>query len=180
VGITGASGSIYGIRLLEVLRQFNVETHLIITRWGSKIIDYETDYKEDDVKALSSFYYEDENLEASLSSGSFLIEGMVVIPCSMKTIAAIHSGFSTSLLTRTADVTLKEGRKLILVPRETPLSSLHLKNMFELAMIGVTILPAMPAHYNKPKTIKELVDQLVGKVLDQFRIKHNIYQRWKS
>ncbi|MEE9585298.1 MAG: UbiX family flavin prenyltransferase [Nitrososphaerales archaeon] len=180
IGITGASGAVYGIRLLEVLKEHNVETHLIITQWGAKMIRYETELAVDDVKAFASYVYDDKDLAASLSSGSFQFDGMVVIPCSMKTIAGISAGYTSTLLTRAADVALKEGRKLILVPRETPLSAIHLKNLLELSRLGVIILPAMPGFYHEPKSISDLVDQIVGKVLDQFDLEHTLYKRWQS
>lgn len=178
--MTGASGAVYGIRLLEVLKEDNVETHLIITPWGAKMIEYETELTVDDVKTLASYVYDDKDLAARLSSGSFKLDGMVVIPCSMKTVAGIASGYTSTLLTRAADVALKEGRKLVLVPRETPLNAIHLQNLLELSRLGVTILPAMPGFYHKPKSMSDLVDQVVGKALDQFDLKHALYRRWQS
>jgi 4-hydroxy-3-polyprenylbenzoate decarboxylase len=144
------------------------------------MIGYETELAVDDVKAFASYVYDDKDLAASLSSGSFQFDGMVVIPCSMKTIAGISAGYTSTLLTRAADVALKEGRKLILVPRETPLNAIHLKNLLDLSRLGVIILPAMPGFYHKPKSISDLVDQIVGKVLDQFDLEHTLYKRWQS
>ncbi len=178
VGITGASGALYGIRLLKALKDHNVETHLVITEWGAKIIEFETDSISTDLGNLASCVYDDNDLASRLSSGSFKLDGMIVIPCSMKTVASISAGYSSTLLTRAADVVIKEGRKLILVPRETPLSTIHLKNLLELSRLGVIILPAMPSFYHNPKTIDELVDQVVGKILDQFDLDHRLFKRW--
>tara|TARA_B100001971_G_C18094876_1_gene485539 strand:- start:104 stop:679 length:576 start_codon:yes stop_codon:yes gene_type:complete len=180
IGISGASGAVYGIRLLEILKELKVETHLIITAWGQSILEQETDITFEKVRSLADYVYDDTDLSAGPSSGSFKVDGMIVIPCSMKTVASISSGITSSLLTRVADVTLKEGRRLILVPRETPLSAVHLKNLNDLSRFGVTILPAMPGFYNKPKSIGDLVDHIVGKVLDQLDLKHNLYEPWKS
>lgn len=179
MGITGASGAIYGVRLLEALKKHNVETHLIISSWGAEMIRYETELRVEDVKALASHVYDDNDLSARPSSGSFRLDGMVVIPCSMKTVAGIASGYTSTLLTRAADVALKEGRRLVLVPRETPFSAIHLRNMLELSRLGVTILPAMPGFYHKPKSVNDLVDHVVGKVLDQFNIRHDLFKRWQ-
>ncbi len=180
IGISGASGAVYGVRLLEILNELKVETHLIVTAWGQSILEQETDLTFEKVSSLADYVYDDTDLSAGPSSGSFKIDGMVVIPCSMKTVASISSGITSSLLTRVADVTLKEGRRLILVPRETPLSAVHLKNLNDLSRFGVTILPAMPGFYNKPKSLGDLVDHIVGKVLDQLDLKHNLYEPWKS
>lgn len=179
VGVTGASGAVYGVRLLEVLREQDVETHLIVSSWGAEMIRYETELTIEDVKTLASFVYSDDDLAARPSSGSFRFDGMVVIPCSMKTVAAISSGYTSTLLTRAADIALKEGRKLVLVPRETPLNAIHLRNLLSLSRLGVVILPAMPAFYHKPKSMSDLIDHLVGKVLDQLDLKHDLYRRWQ-
>ncbi len=180
IGITGASGALYGIRMLETLKKLEIETHLIITPWGRKIIEYETDMSINKVEKLASFVYDDTDLASNPSSGSFKIDGMIIIPCSMNTIASISSGYASTLLTRAADVSIKEGRKLILVPRETPLSPIHLNNMNELSKIGVTILPAMPGFYNKPKSVNDIINHIVGKVLDQLNIKHDLSKPWNS
>lgn len=179
VGISGASGAIYGVRLLEVLKSKGVETHLIITPWGEEMIRVETDMSPDDVKNLATQVYDDKDMAARVSSGSFKFDGMVVIPCSMKTISAIANGYASTLLVRAADVTMKEGRKLVVVPRETPVNQVHLKNMLQLAQMGVTVLPAMPGFYHRPISMGDLVDHVVGKVLDQFNIEHNLYKRWQ-
>lgn len=178
VAITGASGVIYGIRALEVLRKLQVETHLIMSEWGAKNIKIETDKTPDYVCSLATKYYEDDNMAAAVSSGSFKTDGMAVIPCSMKTLAGIANAFDDSLVSRAAGVCIKEQRRLVLVPRETPLSKIHLDNMSKLADAGAVILPAMPGFYHRPKTMNDLIDHLVGKVLDQFNIDHALFKRW--
>jgi 4-hydroxy-3-polyprenylbenzoate decarboxylase len=180
IGFSGASGIIYGIRLLEILNSINIQTYLIISEWAKKNIDIETDKNLEYVKSLSSINYENFKLDASVSSGSFLHDGMVIVPCSMKSLSSIANGYDDTLISRAASVTLKESRKLILVPRETPLSRIHLENMIKLHDAGAIILPAMPGFYHRPSTIDEIVDHLVGKILDQLKIKHDIFTRWKD
>lgn len=179
VAISGASGAIYAIRLLEALRKKKVETHLILSEWAYVTIKAETNYLPEEVRKLASYSYAVKDLTAPLTSGSFLIEGMVIIPCSMKTLAAIACGYADNLISRAADITIKEDRKLILVPRETPLDAIHLENMLKLSRLGVVILPPMPAFYIKPSTIDDLVNHTIGKVLDQLGIHNNLYRRWK-
>ena len=180
VAITGASGVIYGIRTLEVLKRLKIDTHLIMTEWGSKNIKIETDNTADYVKSLATRYYEDDNMAAPVSSGSFKVDGMIVIPCSTKTLASIANALDDSLVSRAAGVCIKEQRKLVLVPRETPLSKIHLKNMTKLASTNAVILPAMPGFYHRPKTMDDLINHLVGKVLDQFNIDHSLFKRWSG
>ena len=180
VAITGASGVVYGIRALEVLKKLKVETHLIISEWGAKNIKIETDKTADYVKSLAAKHYGDDDMAAPVSSGSFKTDGMVLIPCSMKTLASVANAFDDSLASRAAGVCLKEQRKLVLVPRETPLSKIHLENMAKLANAGAVILPAMPGFYHRPKTMEELIDHVVGKVLDQFNIDHGLFKRWSG
>jgi 4-hydroxy-3-polyprenylbenzoate decarboxylase len=180
IGFSGASGIIYGIRLLEVLHSINIQTFLIVSEWAKKNIEIETDKTLEYVKSLSSINYENFKLDASVSSGSFLHDGMVIVPCSMKSLSSIANGYDDTLISRAASVTLKESRKLILVPRETPLSRIHLENMIKLQDAGAIILPAMPGFYHKPSTINEIVDHLVGKILDQLKIKHDLFRRWKD
>jgi flavin prenyltransferase len=180
VAITGSSGVLYGIRMLEVLQKLGVETHLVLSNWGERNIRIETRKTVDYVKSLSSRTYDNSNMAAPISSGSFRTEGMTIVPCSMKTVSSIANGYEDNLISRAAGVCIKESRKLVLVPRETPLSAIHLRNMLRLCKIGVIILPAMPGFYHKPRTIEELADHLVGKVLDQFGIEHNIFKRWGS
>jgi 4-hydroxy-3-polyprenylbenzoate decarboxylase len=179
VGLSGSSGVIYGIRLLEILRDIpEVETHLILSRGAEVTLRLETQYSVDDIKSLADVVYAPENLAAAVSSGSFRVSGMVVIPCSMKSLAQIALSLNDNLLTRAADVTLKERRKLVIVPRETPLHLGHLRHMVSLAEMGAVILPPAPSFYHAPKTIMDLIDQTVGKVLDQFCIEHHLFRRW--
>ena len=180
IGFSGASGIIYGIRLLEILHSINIQTYLIISEWAKKNIEIETDKTLEYVKALSSVNYDNFKLDASVSSGSFLHDGMVIVPCSMKSLSSIANGYDDTLISRAASVTLKESRKLIIVPRETPLSRIHLENMVKLQEAGAIILPAMPGFYHKPSTIEEIIDHLVGKILDQLNIKHDLFKRWKD
>jgi 4-hydroxy-3-polyprenylbenzoate decarboxylase len=180
VAITGASGVIYGKRLLEVLKEKNVETHLIISRIATKLIEYELGTKLENVEKLAAHAYSADDLFAPVASGSFKTDGMVIIPCSMKTMAGIANGYSDNLILRAAEVALKEKRKLILVPRETPLSSIHINNMLKLSRLGAIIVPAMPAYYHKPKDIDDLVDFIVGKVLDLLGIEHKLFKRWRE
>jgi 4-hydroxy-3-polyprenylbenzoate decarboxylase len=180
VGFSGASGIIYGIRLLEVLKEKGVETHLIISRGAGETLALETSYSLDYVKSLASVTYRINDIAASVASGSFKTNGMVIIPCSMKTLSGIALGYSDNLLLRAAEVTLKERRPLILVPRETPLNLIHLRNMLRAAQAGAIILPAMPAFYHKPKTIDDLINHLVGKILDILGIEHELFKRWKG
>jgi 4-hydroxy-3-polyprenylbenzoate decarboxylase len=180
VAITGASGVIYGKRLLEVLRSIEAETHLIISQPAKKVIKHELDVAISDIESLADYVYEADDWNSPVVSGSFKTSGTVIIPCSMKTLAGIAHGYSDNVILRAADVTLKEKRKLILVPRETPLNIIHLRNMLELAEQGVSIVPAMPAYYHKPKRIEDMVDFVVGKVLDILGIEHVLYKRWRE
>jgi len=180
VAITGASGVIYAKRLLEALRGSDVETHLVISRNAEKIIEHELGVTKKEIENLASHIYDVDDWESPITSGSFRLDGMVIVPCSMKTLAGIAHGYSDNVILRAADVMLKEGRKLILVPRETPLNVVHLRNMLWLAKQGVHMVPAMPAFYHKPKSIEDLVNYIVGKVLDILGIEHTLYRRWKE
>jgi len=180
VGISGATGAIYGIRLLEALSKSDVETHLIITEAAENTILMETDWKVEDVKSLAKVSYDIKNLGADVSSGSFLSEGMVIIPCSIKSLSGIANSFNENLLIRAADVTLKERRKLVLVVRETPLHLGHIELMLQASRIGAILLPPAPAFYFIPKTIDDLINHTVGKVLDLFGINHHLFSRWGS
>lgn len=180
MAITGASGVIYGKRLLEVLRSKNVEIHLIISKAAEKVIEHELDTSKSELKRLANYIYDMDDWSAPIVSGSFKTDGMVIIPCSMKTLAGIAHGYSDNIILRAADVTLKEKQKLIIVPRETPLSAIHLRNMLDLAEQGGIIVPAMPAYYHEPKGIDDLVDFVVGKVLDLLGIKHTLIKRWRE
>jgi 4-hydroxy-3-polyprenylbenzoate decarboxylase len=180
VAITGASGVQYGIRLLEALKKLHVETILIVTQAGRELIDIETNYSPDFVTSLGTRNYDEMDFKAPIASGSYLTNGMVVVPCSMKTLGSIANGISGNLVTRAAEVCLKEGRKLILVPRETPLTLIHLGNMMKASRAGATILPACPALYTHPTTIEALIDIIVARILDKFEIKHSISSRWSD
>jgi flavin prenyltransferase len=178
VGISGASGVIYGLEMLRVLKNLDIDSHLVITQAGRLNFQLETDFSAQDAEKLAGFVYDDANLTAAIASGSFLTGGMVVIPCSIKTLSAIANSYSASLLVRAADVTLKERRPLVLVVRETPLHRGHLELMLRAAAMGAVILPPMPAFYHRPQTIQELINQTLGKVLDCFQIPHELFRRW--
>ena len=179
VGITGASGAIYGIRLLEVLSSIkSVETHLIVSEPAEAIIKHETDGSIEDIEQLASFSYDIRDIGAQIASGSFKTDGMIVAPCTVKTMSAIANSYSENLFIRVGDVTLKERRQLLLLVRETPLHIGHLRNMERLCEIGAIIMPPSPAFYNKPQTIQDIVDHTVGKMLDLFGIEHTLFQRW--
>jgi 4-hydroxy-3-polyprenylbenzoate decarboxylase len=179
VGITGASGAIYGVRLLEALRTQGVETHLVMSRWGARTLVHETQYSPRDVQQLATHVHAINDQSAPISSGSFLTRGMIVAPCSMRTVAAIATGYGDNLLHRAADVILKERRRLVLVVRESPLSEIHLENMLKLARLGAVICPAMPAFYQQPRTIDDMVRQTIVRILDQIGI-HLDAQRWSG
>jgi flavin prenyltransferase len=184
VGITGASGSIYAKRLIEELLSRGIHTHIICTDNGRKVMEYETSIElEQWVQELKQQYshvqLEDiNNLFAGVASGSYKFDAAVIIPCSMGTLAEISNGFSKNLLCRVADVALKENRRLIIVPRETPLNAIHLENMLKLARLNVTMLPAMPGYYHMPQTMQDLIDFVVGKVLDSLSIENNLFKKW--
>lgn len=180
VGITGATGAIFGIRLLEALRATRVESHLIVSKWGAHTLAEETPYSLDRVREIASFSYAASDQGAAVSSGSFLTSGMVIAPCSVRTLAAIATGQGDNLIHRAADVTLKERRKLVLLVRETPLNDIHLENMLKLSRMGVVILPPVPAFYNHPRSIEALVDHVVMRTLDQFGIHTDLTERWGS
>jgi polyprenyl P-hydroxybenzoate/phenylacrylic acid decarboxylase-like protein len=180
VGMTGATGAVLGIRLLEALGQLGVETHLILSDWARATIKLETDTTVEEVRALASQAYSARDLAAGISSGSFRTDGMVICPCSMKTLSAIRIGFSDNLITRAADVTLKERRKLVLVAREAPLSEIHLDNMRYLAGAGAVIFPPTVAYYARPTSVDEVTDYVVGRVIDQLGIEHSLINRWKD
>lgn len=179
IGITGASGVIYGIRLLEVLSQkMGIETHLIISEAAETTIRYETNWKIEDIKALANFSYDSRDIGARLASGSFKRDGMIVAPCTMKTMSALANSYNDNLLIRAGDTTLKERKKLVLLVRETPLHIGHLRNMERLTEMGAIVLPPIPSFYHKPKTIQDIIDHTVGKVLDIFDIENNLFERW--
>ena len=178
VGISGASGVTYGVRLLNLLQETDYESHLIISNSGRLNIKIETDYQPEEVEAMADHVYEHKDVAASLASGSFLTGGMVVVPCTIKTLSGIANSYNENLLVRAADVTLKEGRKLVLVVRETPLHKGHLRLMTLAADMGAHILPPVPSFYHQPKTLQDIIDQTVGKVFDYLGIEHDLFQRW--
>lgn len=180
VAITGSTGAIYGIRMLETLKKLNVETHLIISEWGEKCISMETGHALDYVRSLATTISDEKNMASSVSSGTHRIDGMIISPCSMKTLSAIANGYDDTLVARAAGVTIKESRKLVLMVRETPLSAIHLENMLKLARLGIVILPPVTEFYTKPKSIDDIVNHGVGKCLDQFDLEHDLYPRWGS
>ena len=180
VGLAGSSAPIYGIRTLQALKEVGVETHLVVSDGAKRTIPLETHWTVKKIEALATVVYANSELAASISSGSFQTDGMIIAPCSMKTLAGIAHSFSQDLLVRAADVTLKERRKLVLVPRETPLHLGHLRNMVLATEIGAVILPPVPAFYHQPKTVEDLIDQTVGKILDQFHIEHTLFRRWRT
>jgi 4-hydroxy-3-polyprenylbenzoate decarboxylase len=181
IGITGATGSIYGVRLLEVLSGIdNVETHLIISDAGAMTIEYELDRGINEVKKLASCWHDIRDISSGPASGSFKADGMVIAPCSIKTMSALANSYNDNLLIRAGDVCLKERRKLVLLVRETPLHLGHLRSMESLCQMGATILPPVPAFYHRPKTIMDIVDHTVGRVLDTFGIEHNLFPRWSG
>lgn len=178
VGISGASGVIYGVRLLEALQKIPVETHLVMTRTAEVTLAHETDLKVSDVRRLADVAYRIDDLAAAVSSGSFRTTGMIVAPCSMRSLGEIAHGITSNLLTRAADVVLKERRKLVLVARETPLHAIHLRNMATLSDMGAIIAPPVPAFYNRPKTLDDVVNHTVGRVLDLFDLDTGSVKRW--
>ncbi len=180
VGITGATGIIYGVRLLERLKEAGVETHLVISRWGARTLVHETSHSREEVEALATAVYAPSDMGALIASGSFQAAGMVVVPCSAKTLGAIAHGVGDNLIHRAADVTLKEGRRLVLVVREAPLSGIHLENMLTVSRHGGVVLPPVPAFYQHPKTINDLVDHTVGRVCDQFGFEYPGIERWSG
>ena len=181
IGITGASGAVYGIRLLEILSGHrDIETHLIISQAGKIVIGHETNWKLEEVKSLADYSYDINDIGARIASGSFSRDGMIVAPCSMKTMSALAHSYADNLLSRAADVTLKERKRLVLLVRETPLHLGHLRNMETLVEMGAVILPPVPAFYHKPQTVQDIVDQTVGKVLDIFGIQHDLFRRWSG
>ena len=178
VGITGASGSIIGLRLLEALAEEKITTHLIVSKWTQRTMEHETGVNAEILKKLADVYYGPGDMGARISSGSFLTQGMIIAPCSVRSLAAIAKGMGDHLVHRAADVVLKERRKLVLVVRETPLNDIHLENMLKLSRMGVTILPPMPAFYNHPKTLDDIINHIVVRILDQFDIESDFAKRW--
>lgn len=178
VGITGATGTILGVRLLQMLHGSGVETHLIMSKWGVRTLIHETSYSLEQVEALATHVYKPGDQGAAVSSGSFTNLGMVVVPCSMRTLAAIAHGLGDNLIHRAADVVLKERRKLVLAVRESPFNDIHLGNMLKLSRMGVTILPPVPAFYNHPQNLDDLINHIAMRILDQFEIHLDVVNRW--
>lgn len=180
VGITGATGAVYAIRILAILRQLNIETHLVMSKWAIATLKYEAATTAAEICRLASKVYSFKDLAAPIASGSFIHDGMIIVPCSMKTLAAVRIGICDDLITRAADVSLKEGRRLMLVVRETPLSDIHLSNMLFLRQAGATIFPPVPAFYNRPQSLNEMVDQSAGRILDCLGIHTDGFRRWNG
>ena len=176
--MTGASGSIYGVRLVKALKKLNVEVHLIISKWGLKTMEYETGINYDTLTGEADFIYDENDLTAGPASGSFHLDGTIIIPCSMKTLAAIANGYADNLITRAADCSLKERRTLILVPRETPMNLIHITNMKKVVEAGAMVFPASPAFWHKPTTIEELVDGLIDRILTHLGVKEKSDIEW--
>lgn len=183
LAITGASGAAIGVRLLEALTERGEEVHLLISAGAETVIREETGRAIGDLKALATFYHSPHDLAAPLASGSYVspnVRAMIIAPCSMKTVAAIASGYAENLIGRAADVILKEGKRLVLIPRESPLSAIHLENLLRLARLGVTIVPPVPPFYQRPSTVPELLDQVVGRILDQVGLHTDLARRWSG
>ncbi|PNP59120.1 hypothetical protein THARTR1_01368 [Trichoderma harzianum] len=180
VAMTGATGTILGIKLLIALRRLNVETHLVMSKWAEATLKFETDYHASNVRALADHTYNINDMAAPIASGSFRVDGMIVVPCSMKTLASISTGLCDDLISRAADVILKERRRLVLVARETPLSEIHLRNMLDVTRTGAVVFPPVPAYYIKPSSVEDLVDQSVGRMLDLFDLDTEDFERWNG
>ena len=180
IGISGASGAIYGVRMLELLKKTDIETHLVLSKSAEMTLVYETDYKPKDIRALAAVNHPMAYIGASISSGSFPTMGMIVVPCSIRTMSEIATGVTSSLMSRAADVVLKEKRRLVLAVRETPLHGGHLRNMTILSDIGAIIAPIVPAFYNKPKTVDDIINHTVGRLLDLFGIETKLVKRWQG
>jgi 4-hydroxy-3-polyprenylbenzoate decarboxylase len=178
VGITGATGTIFGVRVLQMLHGSGVETHLVVSKWAARTLAHETPYSLKEIQALATQSYGSGDQGATISSGSFVTIGMVIAPCSMRTLAAIAHGLGDNLIHRAADVVLKERRKLVLVVRESPFNEIHLENMLKLARMGVVILPPMPAFYNHPQSLDDMVNHVAMRVVDQFDIHLDVMNRW--
>jgi 4-hydroxy-3-polyprenylbenzoate decarboxylase len=178
VGITGATGTIFGVRLLQILEDSGIETHLVMSNWAARTLVHETDYTVEEVRRMATHTHQSGDQGASISSGSFLTRGMIVAPCSMRTLAAIAHGAGDNLIHRAADVVLKERRKLVLLVRESPFSDIHLENMLKLSRMGAVVVPPVPAFYNRPQTIDDIVNHIVQRALDQLGIHLDVASRW--
>ncbi len=180
VGISGATGAIYGIRTLQTLKACQIESHLVLTDSAKRTIEMETTFSVKEVENLADYVHDNRDIGASISSGSFKTDGMLIAPCAIKSLSALANSYNESLLVRAADVMLKERRKLVIIPRETPLHIGHLKLLMSVAEMGAVILPPMPAYYHMPKTIDDIINQTVGKALDQFNVDHQLFKRWEG
>lgn len=180
LAITGSSGVVYGVRLLEACKKLGIETDLVISKAAEILLELELGKKPGELQNLATRSYPPDDLTAPIASGSYRVDGMVIAPCSMKTLGAVANGFASDLISRAADVMLKQGRPLVLVPRETPLNLIHLENMVKLKRAGATIVPAAPAFYHKPEKISDLVDFIVGRILEMFGVEHGLYRRWEG
>lgn len=180
VGISGGSGAIYGVSLLKALKELGVETHLVVSTMGEYVTEHECGVSLEQLKGLATHYHDNKNFAAPIASGSFKVDKTIIVPCSMKTLSGIANGFSDSLLSRACDVAIKERRPLIIVPRETPLSPIHLENMLKLANMGITIFPPSPGFYNHPETIEDIVLNMTGRLLDMLGIENDLVSRWKG
>jgi 4-hydroxy-3-polyprenylbenzoate decarboxylase len=180
VGITGATGTVLGVRTLQVLKDAGIETHLVLSKWGARTLLHETPYTVDYVKSLATCAYSDSDQGAPISSGSFITDGMIITPCSVRSLAAVAHGHGDNLVHRAADVILKERRKLVLVVREAPLSDIHLENMLKLSRLGVTIMPPMPAFYNHPQGLDDVINHIVMRTIDQFGVHLDVANRWQG
>jgi 4-hydroxy-3-polyprenylbenzoate decarboxylase len=178
VGLTGATGTIFGVRLLQILEGTGIETHLVMSKWAARTLTHETPYSAEEVQQMAAHYYQSTDQGAAISSGSFLTRGMVIAPCSVRTLAAIANGMGDNLIHRAADVILKERRRLVLMVREAPLSDIHLENMLKLSRMGAVVMPPVPAFYNSPRTIDDIVNHMVQRTLDQFEIHVDVVKRW--
>lgn len=180
VGISGGSGAIYGVSLLKALKELGIETHLVVSTMGEYVTEHECGVSLEQLKGLATYYHDNKNFAAPIASGSFKVDKTIIVPCSMKTLSGIANGFSDSLLSRACDVAIKERRPLIIVPRETPLSPIHLENMLKLANMGITIFPPSPGFYNHPETIEDIVLNMTGRLLDMLGIDNDLVSRWKG
>jgi len=178
VGITGATGTVFGVRLLQMLHGSGVETHLVLSKWAARTLTHETPHSVKEVQSLATQSYRSDDQAATISSGSFVTLGMVIAPCSMRTLAAIAHGLGDNLIHRAADVVLKEKRKLVLVVRESPFNQIHLENMLKLARMGVVVLPPVPAFYNHPQNLDDMINHIAMRVIDQFDIHLDVMNRW--
>jgi flavin prenyltransferase len=180
VGITGATGTVFGVRTLQILRDAGVETHLVLSKWGARTLLHETPYAVDYVKSLATYAYSDSDQGATISSGSFITDGMIITPCSVRTLAAVAHGHGDNLVHRAADVILKERRRLVLVVRESPLNDIHLENMLKLSRMGAVIMPPVPAFYTNPQGLDEVINHIVMRSLDQLGMHVDVASRWQG